>query len=91
MAMFEICAENGVLTAHKNLVLFYLKGWGTEQNLEKALEHQRVCVLEDYTGLPQYVAIAKARYGPDETFVLLVEVIQELEENKWYPENSDEP
>lgn len=91
LAMFEICAENGVLTAHKNLVLFYLKGWGTEQNLEKALEHQRVCVLEDYTGLPQYVAIAKARYGPDETFVLLVEVIQELEENKWYPENSDEP
>ncbi len=89
--MFEICAENGSFTACKNLVLFYLNGWGVEKDLEKALYYQRICVLEDYSALPKYAGLAKALYGIDEAYELVAAVIDEIEENGWYPQNEEAP
>lgn len=89
--MFELCAENGSFTACKNLVLFYLNGWGVEKDLEKALSYQRICVLEDYSVLPKYAGLARELYGFDEAYELVAAVIEELEENGWYPQNEDAP
>jgi len=89
LAMFEICKECGSLSAYKNLVRFYANGWGTERNLEKALEYQGVCVLTDYTLLPQYVIIAKELYGSDGAYEYLKAIIDLLEENQCYSETEE--